>query len=179
MILISFNFINDSFAEKKIKLRSGQTTSVENLKFTLDDVDDSRCPSDVTCVWGGQVTAKIRIENQTHSKMINFMPSDSAFFSPYKIILLDVSPYPVSTQVSDEHIATLSMFRLDGTPPCEKHMTIRDGLCVPESPTPLDFRDSGTSVIAVYTYSSIGLVGIVLGFFVIKKWKNRKQRLGS
>ena len=175
MVLISFSFINDSFAEKKIKLHSGQTTSVENLKFTLYDVDDSRCPSDVTCVWGGQVSAKIRIENQTHSKMINFMPGDSyTFFSPYKIILLDVSPYPVSTQISGEHITTLSMFSLDGTPPCEKHMTIRDGLCVPKSPAPLDFRDSGTSVFAVYAYSSIGLVGIVLGFFVIKKWKNRK-----
>ena len=122
VVLISFNFISDSFAEKKIKLRSGQTISVENLKVTLDDVDDLRCPSDVTCVWGGQVTAKIRIENQTHSKAIDFMPSDSYTFSfPYKIVLLDVSPYPISTEIPDEHIATLVMFSLDGKPPCGSH----------------------------------------------------------
>lgn len=175
MVLLSFNFINDSFADKKIKLRSGQTISVESLKFTLDVVDDSRCPSDVTCVWGGQVTATIRIENQTHSKAIDFMPSDSyTFFSPYKIVLLDVSPYPVSTEMPDEHIATLVMFSLDGKPPCEKHMTVKDGFCVPESPTHLDFRESRTSISAVYAYSGIGLVGIVLGFFMIKKWKDGK-----
>ncbi len=175
MVLISFSFISDSFAEKKIKLRSEQIIDVENLKFTLDDVDDSRCPSDVTCMWGGEVTATIRIANQTHSKIIDFIPGDSyMFFSPYKIILLDVSPYPVSTKTPEEHIATLAMFSLDGTPPCEKHMTVKDGLCLPESPTPLDFRESSTSINAVYAYSGIGLVGIVLGFFIIKKWKDRK-----
>ena len=175
VILISLTFISDSFAEKKIKLRSGQTINIENLKFTLDGVDDSRCPSDVECVWGGQVTAKIRIENHTHSETIDFMPGDSyTFFSPYKIILLDLSPYPVSTEIPDEHIATLVMFSLDGKPPCEKYMTVKDGFCVPESPAPLDFRDSGSSMTTVYAYSSIGLVGVVLGFFVIKKWKNRK-----
>ena len=120
-VLIPLTFISDSFAEKKIKLRSGQTISIENLVFTLDDVIDSRCPSDVDCVWLGKVTAKIRIENQTHSEAIDLMPGDSyTFFLPYKIILLDVSPYPVSTEIPDEHIATLVMFSLDGKPHVKK-----------------------------------------------------------
>ena len=103
------------------------------------------------------------------------MPHDSyIFFSPYKITLLGVNPYPISTEQPDDHIVTLVMFSTDGTPPCEKHMTIKDGLCVPESPSPLDFRVSGEGLSMLYTYASLGLVGIVIGFFVIKKWKNRK-----
>ena len=174
-VLILFAASNESHAEKRIKLHLEQSIHVDDLKFTFHNVNDSRCPSDVTCVWDGQVIATINIENKTHSKIVDFMPHDSyAFFSPYKIILLDVSPYPVSTEIPDDHIATLVMFSLDGNPPCEKHMTVKDGLCVPESPTPLDFRESGTSINAVYAYSGIGLVVIVLGFFVIKRWQNRK-----
>lgn len=174
-VLILSSFLDESFADKKIKLHIGQTISADDFKFTLHGVDDSRCPSDVTCVWGGQVTTTIQIQNQTHTKMIDFMPSDSyTFFSPYKIILLDVSPYPISTEKPDDHIATFVMFSLDGTPPCEKRMTIKDGLCVPESPRPLDFRESGGDIGLLYAYSSLGFVGIVVGFFMIKKWKNRK-----
>lgn len=174
-VLILSGFLDESFADKKIKLHLGQTINVNDLKFTFLDVDDSRCPSDVTCVWAGQVTATIQIQNQTHTKTIDFMPSDSyTFFSPYKISLLDVSPYPISTKKFDDHIATLVMFSLDGTPPCEKHMTVKDGLCVPESPTPLDFRESGAGLSLLYNYASLSLVCIVVGFFVIKKWKNRK-----
>ena len=166
---------DESFADKKIKLHLGQTISTDDLKFTFLDVDDSRCPSDATCVWAGQVTATIRIENQTHTKIIDFMPSDSyTFFSPYKTILLDVSPYPTSTEKPDDHIATLVMFGLDGKPSCEKHMTVKDGLCVPESPRPLDFRDAGESTGLLYAYSGLSLVGIVIGFFAIKKWRNKK-----
>ena len=40
-------------------------------------------------------------------------------------------------------------------------------------PDPSDFRESGESVGMFYAYSGIGLVGIVFGFFIIKKWKNR------
>ncbi|MCH9657625.1 hypothetical protein K0U27_02835 [archaeon] len=172
---MSVNFVSDSFADKKIKFHLGQTRNVDDLKFTFLSVDDSRCPSDVTCVWAGQVTATIQIENQTNSKVIDFAPGDSyTFFSPYEIVLLDVSPYPTSEKIPDHHIATLAMFSLDGTPPCEKHMTIKDGLCVPESSRPLDFTDTGESTRFLYVYSSLSLIVTVIGFFVIKKWRNRK-----
>ena len=87
----------------------------------------------------------------------------------YKIQII-----PISTEKPDDHIATLVMFSLDGKHPCQKHMTIKDGLCVPESPRPLDFRDTGESTGLLYAYSGLSLVGIVIGFFVVKRWKNRK-----
>lgn len=41
-------------------------------------------------------------------------------------------------------------------------------------PNPTDFRESGNSVGVLYAYSGLSLVGIIIVFFVIKKWKNRK-----
>lgn len=43
-------------------------------------------------------------------------------------------------------------------------------------PLPDDFRESEGegSIVSLYAYSDLSLVGIIVGFFVIKKWKNRK-----
>ena len=93
--------------------------------------------------------------------MIDFMPGDSyTLFSPYKIILLGVNPYPVSTKKIDGHVVTLAMFRLDETHPCEKRMTNKDGLCVPEFPASLDFREFGTGSGLLCAYASLSLVGM-------------------
>lgn len=37
-----------------------------------------------------------------------------------------------------------------------------------------NFRESGNSTSMLYAYSGMSLVGIVVGFFIIKKWRNRK-----
>ena len=39
---------------------------------------------------------------------------------------------------------------------------------------PAEFRESGDSIRFLYAYSGLSLVGIIIGFFVIKKWKDRK-----
>ena len=80
---------------------------------------------------------------------------------------------------------------------CEKGNMLKDGTCMPNTghfriddptftkqhlltgkpmldPSPDDFRKSGNSVEMLYVYSGLSLVGLVLGFFMIKKWKNRK-----
>ena len=40
-------------------------------------------------------------------------------------------------------------------------------------PSPSNFRESGINTSLLYAYFGLGLVGIVVGFFVVKKWKNR------
>lgn len=80
---------------------------------------------------------------------------------------------------------------------CEKGNMLKDGLCIPNTgnfriddptftkqhlltgkpildPSPDDFRESGNSIGMLYTYSGFGLVGIIIVFFMIKKWKNEK-----
>ena len=56
-------------------------------------------------------------------------------------------------------------------------MVIKDGFCVPESTSFFNFRDTGECTGLLYNYSSLSL--IVIGFFVIKKWRNRKWKLDS
>ena len=41
-------------------------------------------------------------------------------------------------------------------------------------PSPSDFRESGNNTSLLYVYSGLGLIGIVVGFFIIKKWRKRK-----
>ena len=39
--------------------------------------------------------------------------------------------------------------------------------------SPVDFRESGDYVGFLYAYFSLGFVGIIVVFFIIKKWKNK------
>ena len=80
---------------------------------------------------------------------------------------------------------------------CEKGNMLKDGICMQNSgnfridnptftkqhlltgkpmldPSPDDFRESGDYIGMLYVYSGLSLVGIIIGFFMIKKWKNRK-----
>ena len=41
-------------------------------------------------------------------------------------------------------------------------------------PVANDFHESENNTSLLYAYSGLGLVGIIVGFFVIKKWRNRK-----
>ncbi len=191
LVLILSGMLDESFADKKIKLHLDQTINVDDLKFTLSSVNDSRCPSDVTCVWAGQVNVIIYIENQTHSKTVDFMPTDSyTFFSPYEIILLDVSPYPTSTKKSDDQIATLVISSLDGKSSCEKHGVVKDGLCIKDAGF-IRIDDSSFSKQSLQTGETISDVGtfttmfvgslgpILIAFFIIiyavKKRNTRKS----
>jgi len=55
----------ESFAEE-INIQFGKKVFYENLKLYFYDVEDSRYPSDVTCIWEGKILAMIRVSNSTH-----------------------------------------------------------------------------------------------------------------
>ena len=80
---------------------------------------------------------------------------------------------------------------------CERENILKNGTCMPNTgdfqiddptftkqhlltgnpmfdPTPGDFRESDDYVGMLYAYLGLSLVGIIIGFFAIKKWKNRK-----
>ena len=128
--LTSAIMIDKSFADKQVKINFGQTIQVDDLELYFYDIEDSRCPSDVTCIWEGQVTAMIRIENQTHKNVGHFTPG-YAFtnITPYKITLTDVNPYPISTKKPD-YVATLVISDLHEKSLCEENMIYENGLCV-------------------------------------------------
>ena len=100
-----------SFAEE-IKIKIEESVSYEDLNLIVYDVEDSRCPLDVTCVWEGKVSARIQASNQTH-KMgapleIGF---PFTYITPYTITLIDVTPHPISTEKPD-YTAILEITKL-------------------------------------------------------------------
>jgi hypothetical protein len=89
-----------------------QTKSIDNLEVTFSEIDDSRCPSDVTCIWEGRASVTLDIydhlQNQTIILTTNEIPSKN--IGIYKISLIDISPYPVSTKdISQDYVATISV----------------------------------------------------------------------
>jgi hypothetical protein len=91
----------------------------ENIKIIFVNVtEDSRCPSDVECVWEGQVTIVINILknkqvqgefNLTSRAGINELAIKE--FDEYVIELLVVDPYPISTKKIEleDYITTLNV----------------------------------------------------------------------
>ena len=93
------------------EIKMNQVIWFEDLELHFRDIEDSRCPLDVTCVWEGKVTVMINIQNQTHKNAAYFTPgSTDTYHIPYEITLVDIQPHPISTHDStDEYVATLSI----------------------------------------------------------------------
>jgi hypothetical protein len=145
--------IDISFAEE-LEIEFGKTISYENLKLYFYDIEDSRCPSDVTCVWEGKVSAMIRVSNGTLDiggpQPIGFVQKS---FQPYLIILKDIQPYPVSTEKPD-YVATLDIIKSE--------------------PRPTDFRETNEEnglVIIIIQSSGAGLIVLFITIYAIKKRK--------
>lgn len=67
-------------------------------------VEDSRCPTDVICVWEGQVTVKLAVSVAENKKDISLISREGDYldlardtFENYIFILEAVHPYPQTT----------------------------------------------------------------------------------
>ncbi|MDM8566318.1 hypothetical protein QUF74_11810 [Candidatus Halobeggiatoa sp. HSG11] len=96
----------------RLKMAQSAVLDDENLHITFARVtEDSRCPSDVQCVWAGQVTVLLqfalgeRKNLEEHSLTLSTEPAVKKI-DKYLVELLEVNPYPVSTTtvVSDYEI---------------------------------------------------------------------------
>lgn len=104
MILQPFVFGEENISlDFPIGLKIDETASIDSeLKMTLLDIEDSRCPSDVTCIWQGTVSAKIQLEKGSQDLGIYNIPMETTegneqTFDEYYIRLTNVEPYPIST----------------------------------------------------------------------------------
>jgi len=89
-----------------------QTKSIDNLEVTFSEIDDSRCPSDVTCIWEGRASVTLDIYDHLQNQTIILTTNEilSKNIGIYKISLIDISPYPVSTKdISQDYVATISV----------------------------------------------------------------------
>ena len=91
----SFNF----GVEKQFELGKVNKSATNPLKFRIYEINDSRCPSDVVCVWQGMAEIKIEIETQrTDSIVLNTYNNLVDTVAHHIFTLKEVSPYPVSTK---------------------------------------------------------------------------------
>ena len=180
-IIISFDFV---FGEE-ITVEIGKTESYEDLKFYFYDIEDSRCPIDLTCIWEGQVFPMIQISNETHKiGGPHGLNTPLTFFEPYEIVLFDVSPIPISTEKPD-YVATLKVTKLQSELSdeqiCGKGNVLINGICTPKKIwDSSDFRGLQTGETIpnhefVIILESLG-AGLIVLFIVIYAVRKRRKR---
>ncbi len=124
-------YANSTALGYPVKLTIDQTGYLEqaDLNFRLISVtEDSRCPSDVQCVWAGQVSVLIAAIRASNGDVVgNFTLTALASGGPglnmssavnvegYVVKLAAVEPYPVSSKTIQlsEYIVTLVIFNAD------------------------------------------------------------------
>ena len=91
------------------QIQFNQTATMQDLQIKIANLTDSRCPSDVTCVWQGQAKILIDINKNNQnlgnfSLILNDKNLEARSFDHYSIHLIKVDPYPISSkkiQLSD------------------------------------------------------------------------------
>lgn len=91
----------------------------------LTVVTDSRCPTDVTCVWAGEVTLKTKLEKGSESKEVVLKMNVPTAFEDTLVTLVSVTPENNSKQpfAKEEYRFTFKVTS-DGTPTPAKTGTI-------------------------------------------------------
>lgn len=93
----------DTGTEITVKLDTKYSVSWD-LSFTIDSINEYRCPSDVVCIWGGDVDLYFRFgigENSTEMVNLNNRDTNPFNISGYSFEVLDVLPYPRSDIITD------------------------------------------------------------------------------
>jgi len=123
MNIINYVYSDDGDVVKlglPFQLGFDQTASSEQgLKIKFVNVtEDSRCPSDVTCVWQGQAKILVNIEKNGQSlgnfslgSIVNDKKDTVQTFDHYFIQLVKVDPYPISTKKTEllDYVVTLKL----------------------------------------------------------------------
>lgn len=97
--------------ELSIRINRTATYCIEGFSITFEDVvNESRCPSDVTCIWAGFVQVKLELEANgkkstvelASDSLVTGVPSE-VVFDLFTIKLIDVTPYPaVSAKIDTD-----------------------------------------------------------------------------
>src|SRR3954470_22707819 len=82
-------------------LAPGESAAIEGASISVRFVavtDDSRCPTDTTCVWAGEVRVKIEVlEHAKVPRQLEVKPGETTDVAGLPLTLLRVDPQPLST----------------------------------------------------------------------------------
>jgi len=102
-----------------LKINQTALISPEKLMLKLADVpQDSRCPSDVVCVWAGEATITLEAVKGVQLKTFNLTvgagsQNDSADFAGYTITVVGLEPYPKASNPTkkSDYVATIQVVK--------------------------------------------------------------------
>ncbi len=121
---------------KEFVLGFGQTAVIksEDLKVQFSDVlADSRCPSDVQCIWAGEVKVSLSIHKNDQKNLgIYEFTSQAGILAVqniegYSVKLVSVNPYPISTKTIEKPEYNLTLLVLREEEICKNQCG--DGVC--------------------------------------------------
>ena len=98
--------------QESIEIKINQTIEFEDLEIKFIKIEDSRCPSDVTCVWEGEAKTTFQIKQQLNLQTITLSTQNISTTSvkPYEFSLTNIMPYPITTKdLSDEYVAIINI----------------------------------------------------------------------
>lgn len=87
---------DDTSANMKV----GETKFINGVRVTLNKiVEDSRCPSDVVCVWAGRLVVSLTLKSDTDEETLNLESGETPHgFDIFKVYVESATPKPVSTK---------------------------------------------------------------------------------
>jgi hypothetical protein len=98
------NVFGQSAKEVKLSANKQAVDAGSKLTFKLIEVKDTRCPTDVDCVWAGNAIVKLSIaKGKSAAKMFELntgLEPNVILFQGYSITLKDLSPTLKSTDTS-------------------------------------------------------------------------------
>lgn len=98
--------INDfNFREgKSFVLNEDYTSNDNTLTFRIVDMQDSRCPEGVYCIWQGEAKFKVAVDVPVNDTIeLSTFDKKTGILENYHFELIEVSPYPViNTEIRPE-----------------------------------------------------------------------------
>lgn len=97
----------------QVTLAPGATISLKATEMKVRFIavtEDSRCPRDVTCVWAGEVKARIEIQHGSQvASPVEILAGGSTVAGVYRVTLVRIEPQPTSTAriAPEDYRATL------------------------------------------------------------------------
>jgi len=102
--------------EKDYQVNKNYQSDDNALKFEITVINDSRCPSDVVCIWQGEAVVKIEVKAPTKGTIeLSTFDNLTDTVGLYSFELVNVAPYPVSTRTidPDDYDVTLMINKLE------------------------------------------------------------------
>ncbi|MCR4274848.1 MAG: hypothetical protein NUW02_02245 [Candidatus Campbellbacteria bacterium] len=113
-------------APAEVALGVGKTGEGAGLSLTLNKVvSDSRCPTDVQCIWAGAVTVDVTLQSGTEKTTVTMVENEQPVtFAGYRVSLLSVTPTPKSTISINpqEYVVTFYIAPILGINPLPENM---------------------------------------------------------